>query len=596
VIPVLFPDEMRNVDEAAPVSKETLIQRAGHCVAREAIAMLGGAYGKRVIVVAGPGANGADGRVAAELLRRRGVRVDIVNVSREVPPPVRLARADLVIDAAYGTSLRGPYVAPDTMGALVLSVDIPSGLDPSTGLVADPTIAVRADVTVTFAGMKPGLLLGDGPIHAGRIVVADIGLDPTGYCSAAVMERSDVAAALPTRDRSAHKWDSAVLVVAGSLGMTGAPVLVSQGALRAGAGMVRLAVPGQSVDGSEAVTVALPLEQWTQSALEQTERCHALVIGPGLGRERTTRAAIRQMLSRCALPTVIDADAIIALAPGTTEIAGYGANTDERRNARADDPAVTNNAVTNNAVGNSAVRNGTSRGVSGAVRPPNVATSTTSTTSATSATTSKVATIPDVPFASAGTVNRAIAAAGGLNVGGDLPPGQRAVLQAAARRLGATPTAVAAAGTAHTAEFDSAVRGLAGRAPGTTVLTPHVGEFRALTGQAVSADRIGDVRRLAAATGAVVLLKGPTTIIAAPDGWVNIVVAGDQRLATAGTGDVLAGVIGALLALGLSTMSAASVGAWLHGTAASTGYSSGLIAGDLPELVAELLSSFSGGE
>lgn len=177
----------------------------------------------------------------------------------------------------------------------------------------------------------------------------------------------------------------------------------------------------------------------------------------------------------------------------------------------------------------------------------------------------------------------------------DLLPGQRAVLQAASRRIGATPAAAAAAGTARTAEFDAAVRGLAGRPPGTTVLTPHDGEFRALTGQPVSANRFADVRRLAAATGAVVLLKGPTTLVASPEGWVDVVTTGDQRLATAGTGDVLAGVIGALLAQGLSAQKAASVGAWLHGTAASNGLAAGLVAGDLPALVAAVVSQLSEG-
>jgi NAD(P)H-hydrate epimerase len=168
------------------------------------------------------------------------------------------------------------------------------------------------------------------------------------------------------------------------------------------------------------------------------------------------------------------------------------------------------------------------------------------------------------------------------------------VLQAAARRMGATPLAVAAAGRAESADLDAAIRGLAGRPALSTVLTPHDGEYRLLTGHLPGPDRFADVRRLAAATGAVVLLKGPTTLIASPDGWVEAVTTGDQRLATAGTGDVLAGVIGALLARGLAPQAAAACGAWLHGAAGAQGLAAGLVAGDLPELVAAVLTGLVG--
>ncbi len=518
MIALVTPIEMRAIDTAAPVTQETLIQRAGFAVAREALSMLGGTYGRRVVVVAGPGSNGADARVAAGLIERRGVRVTLVNVDRDHPPPVRLPHSDLVIDGAYGTSFSGPYVAPDPQGAPVLAVDIPSGVDPLTGLVHPDSIPVRAHTTVTFAAMKPGLVLADGPACSGRIVVADIGLDLGVHMRAGVVTEEDVAAALPTRSRDAHKWDAAVLIIAGSEGMIGAPLLVSQGALRAGAGMVRLAVPGQVLGGTEAVGVALPAENWSATAMTLTEKCGAVVVGPGLGRERSTRAAVRQLLNKCQLPIVVDADALMALAPGPKE----------------EDPRAM------------------------------------------------------VRRALSGDTDRSVLETNGN--GGDLPPGQRAVLQAAARRIGASPGAVAAAGTAFTADLDASVRALSGRLPGRTVLTPHEGEFRSLTGNNVSADRFADVRRLAAATGAVVLLKGPTTLIARPDGWVDVVTTGDQRLATAGTGDVLSGVIGALLAQGLPTHKAAAVGAWLHGTAAASGLSDGLVAGDLPQLVAGVLS------
>ena len=117
------------------------------------------------------------------------------------------------------------------------------------------------------------------------------------------------------------------------------------------------------------------------------------------------------------------------------------------------------------------------------------------------------------------------------------------------------------------------------------VLTPHDGEFERLTGGPPGADRLGAVRRLAAATGAVVLLKGPTTLVAEPGGDVLVVTSGDARLASAGTGDVLTGIVAALLAAGLDPMRAAAAGAHLHGRAGNLGWRRGLVAGDLPDLV-----------
>lgn len=123
------------------------------------------------------------------------------------------------------------------------------------------------------------------------------------------------------------------------------------------------------------------------------------------------------------------------------------------------------------------------------------------------------------------------------------------------------------------------------------VLTPHDGEFRVLTGRLPGPDRIADCRRAAAGLGAIVLLKGPTTVVAHPDGRVLLSTAGDERLATAGSGDVLAGLIAAALAGGLEPLEAAALGAELHGIGACTGYRVGLVAGDLPSLIAEALSS-----
>jgi NAD(P)H-hydrate epimerase len=140
VIPVVTPAEMKAIDEAAPEPVDVLVERAGAAVARGALEMLGGAYGRRVVVVAGKGNNGADGRAAAVRLRQRGVRVEVVDAAGAPPA---LPRSDLVVDAAYGTGFRGEYHAPDPSGAPVLAVDIPSGVDGTTGEAGDD--AVRAD-------------------------------------------------------------------------------------------------------------------------------------------------------------------------------------------------------------------------------------------------------------------------------------------------------------------------------------------------------------------------------------------------------------------------------------------------------------------
>jgi NAD(P)H-hydrate epimerase len=135
---------------------------------------------------------------------------------------------------------------------------------------------------------------------------------------------------------------------------------------------------------------------------------------------------------------------------------------------------------------------------------------------------------------------------------------------------------------------DGALPLLRGR-PAPTVLTPHDGEFALLRGGRVPPDRIDAARAYATASGCVVLLKGSTTVVADPGGHVALVTAGDRRLATAGTGDVLAGIIGALLAQRVPATPAAAAGAWLHGTAARRGPARGFVAGDLPDLLPPVL-------
>ncbi len=439
---------MKRVDEAAPDPVDVLIGRAGAAVARVALDMLGGAYGRRVAVIAGKGNNGADGRAAAARLKRRGVRTRVLDAAGALPvvPP-----CDLVVDAAYGTGFRGHYDAPDPGGAPVLSVDIPSGVDGLTGEASDN--AVRADVTVTFAALKPGLLLSPAAERCGRIELVDIGLDVTG-ATVHLVEAADVSAWLPRRPPDAHKWRSAVWVVAGSPGMTGAADLCTRAAMRAGAGMVRLGVPGleRPAPPVEVVGRVLPAESWDREVLGELDRFRALLVGPGLGRTDATRAAVRALVTAAPVPVIVDADGLVALG-----------------------------------------------------------------------------------------------------------------------------------------DADAAAAVIASRRH-PTVLTPHEGEFAGLAGSPPGPDRIGSVRALARRTGATVLLKGSTTVVAAPDGRALLDNEGDARLATAGTGDVLSGVVAAFLAQGLDAPEAAAGAAFVHATAGHLGWRRGLLAGDLVDLLPAALS------
>ncbi len=189
---ILTRDEMRAADAAAlaSVSHETLVDRAGTAVAHAALHLCGGAYGRRIVVVVGKGSNGADGKVAADVLARRGARVHVVEAT-SLAPGAALPQCDLVIDGAYGTGFRGSYDAPAVPpGAQVLAIDIPSGVDADSGDA--PGDAVQADATVTFAALKPGLLQGAGARLSGHVEVADIGI---GFETPKVMlvEDADVA-------------------------------------------------------------------------------------------------------------------------------------------------------------------------------------------------------------------------------------------------------------------------------------------------------------------------------------------------------------------------------------------------------------------
>lgn len=313
MIPVVTPDEMRRVDEraiAGGIPLDVLVERAGWAVARAARLVLGGTYGRRVVVVAGPGNNGGDGRVAARLLADRGVAVRLLDAG---DLPMVLPDADLLIDAAYGTGFRGEW-NPPVARCRVLAVDLPTGIDGITGrALGSPWTCER---TVTFAAAKPGHFFHDGRRLSGVVDVVDIGLD-VSESSIGVMTADDVVSRWPTRRSDAHKWKHGAYVVAGSPGMTGAASLATAAALRSGAGIVHLATPGV-VDGS-----ALPIEvvrrtvdstSWSDDVLaDVSQRFAVLAIGPGLGRHEHTMNEVRRVVASADLPVVIDGDALHAL-------------------------------------------------------------------------------------------------------------------------------------------------------------------------------------------------------------------------------------------------------------------------------------------
>ena len=301
--PLYTAEEMRAAEAGHDV--DAMMQRAGAAVAEELMRRFPDA--RRIALHAGGGANGGDGRIAAEILRGQG---------RELVDE----RPDVVIDALLGTGLKG---APrdetsqlieevNSAGVPVVAVDIPSGVNASTGEVAGA--AVRSDLTVTMHGPKVGLAVAPGRFRAGEIAVADIGLEPADTEHRLV--RPEILAEVPRRSSGDNKYTAGhVLVVGGSRGMTGAPALAARAALRADAGYVTVAAPGESLPVLETLVleaVKRPLEQ----AFEAAAKANALAVGPGLGRGKDAKALVRRLLTEVEVPAVVDADALFELEPG----------------------------------------------------------------------------------------------------------------------------------------------------------------------------------------------------------------------------------------------------------------------------------------
>jgi ADP-dependent NAD(P)H-hydrate dehydratase / NAD(P)H-hydrate epimerase len=308
---------MRAAEERYPDYPATipeLMERAGAAVAREA--MLAFPAARRFACVCGGGSNGGDGRVAARILRESGYEADETN---------EVAGYDVIVDALFGTGFRGeprPEAADlirrvNLESAPIVSVDLPSGVDASTGEIAGE--AVKADLTVTFHALKVGLSIAPGRFHAGDVVVADIGLE--GAPTENRLATLELLELVPRRSAGDTKYTAgSVLVVGGSRGMTGAVCLTGLAAQRADAGYVTLAVPEESLPVVESLALEPVKVGWNEDEaaeviLRAGERAGAVAIGPGLGRGEGRRTLVRTLLERVDLPVVVDADGLFELEP-----------------------------------------------------------------------------------------------------------------------------------------------------------------------------------------------------------------------------------------------------------------------------------------
>jgi ADP-dependent NAD(P)H-hydrate dehydratase / NAD(P)H-hydrate epimerase len=489
---VLTASGMREADrktiEEFGIPGFTLMESAGRAAMEATVRRYGPLKGKTITIIAGKGNNGGDGFVVARTLLAHGATVRVLTIApegehspdaahnlrllrtlQEREPKGRLIMeqykglehlqaftgADLYFDALLGTGLTSSLRPPvldlvhwlNEQPSPKIALDLPSGLHTDTGVVMGAT--VKADLTVTMAALKAGLLLGKGPQFAGQIETAEIGI-PSSFLNGAVTGNEGVWMAtdeavrswLPRRAHDAHKYSTGLaLVVGGSPGLTGAPVMSSTAAARVGAGAVVCACPSAvqpllATKLTEVMTLSLPASDDgidSNGALETLEprlnQAHALLVGPGLGRAPGTQHFIRSILSRSTPPAVIDADGLNALEGHTDLIREH--------------------------------------------------------------------------------------------------------------------------------------------AQGRWILTPHAGEFKRLAGnEADFSDRIQLARDYAQQWNCVLILKGLPSVVGCPDGTVFINGTGNPSLATAGTGDVLAGLCAGLLAQGISPVYAAVCALHLGGAAA----------------------------
>jgi len=374
---VLDTDQMREADrrtiEDIGLPSLVLMESAGRQVVAAIEAAYGGLLDERVAVLCGRGSNGGDGLVVARTLLQRGVAVSVFLIGsvEDVRGDARtnleilgrlgqsiveiadgeawelhaseVTRCALIVDAIFGTGLRAPLtglletVVADVNAAdvPVVAIDLPSGLSASSVDVPGP--CVDADLTVTLGAPKLPLVLPPGETHAGDIVVADIGI-PWAVIESVegprvhLLTRNAVRDLVTPRPPDSHKGDfGTVLLVAGSMGKTGAAYLAALGALRSGAGLVTVAVPA----GCQSIVAGMAPEYMTEPIREGSEGLDAddvnrlldltrdvITIGPGLGQAPGTKRFVRVLLDRATAPVVIDADGINAFADDPDVLTG----------------------------------------------------------------------------------------------------------------------------------------------------------------------------------------------------------------------------------------------------------------------------------
>jgi ADP-dependent NAD(P)H-hydrate dehydratase / NAD(P)H-hydrate epimerase len=513
MIELLSTTEMAEADRlavAAGVPSLDLMERAGGAVVDVAGTMVG--IGARILILAGPGNNGGDAFVAARRLAEQGYPVrlallgdrgalkgDAAHMAArwhgacEPLSAAAIPDCDLIIDGLFGAGLSRAIAGPaaDAIAAInasgipVLAIDVPSGLDGTTGAPTGPVITAAR--TVTFFRRKPGHLLLPGRSLCGDVILADIGIPAQVLRSVAPRTFANAPAlwhaAWPTLAPETHKYARGhVVAVSGPAESTGAARLGALGALRVGAGLVTVASPRAAFPVNAAHLTAIMLTPFDVpeglAGVLADKRRNAVLIGPGCGVGSTT-ARMTEIALASGAACVLDADALTSFAPGP----------------------------------------------SGAATPA--------------------------------------PAAGGS--------------------FGYLPSAASSAPLTPDRLFD-AIRATPQRP---AVLTPHDGEFQRLFG-AASGSRLDRARSAAARSGAIVVLKGADTCISAPDGRAAINENAQPWLATAGSGDVLAGFIAGLLAQGVAAFEAAAAAVWLHG-ACGDRIGAGLIAEDLPEALPSVL-------
>lgn len=362
--------EMREIDrrtkEEFSLPTLLLMENAGERVAEVALDML---EGNDVLIVAGKGNNGGDGIASARHLFNLGVNVKVLLLGRkeeikgdarvnleigermgidivELPSDLSayIREADLLIDAIFGTGLRGEVSSPfkeaieaiNASGKPVLSLDIPSGIGDNGEVLG---VAVKATKTVTLALPKRGLILYPGASYAGKIIVADIGIPRQllSTPSLTLITPTILQNLLPQRPPDAHKGTFGhLLVLAGSVGFTGAAAMCCEAALRVGTGLVTLAIPSSlndimEVKLTEAMTYPLPETRersLSAQALplieEKLKKCSALAIGPGLSTNPDTCRLVKSLLEAIEAPAVIDADALNCLGGSEVNFSGKG--------------------------------------------------------------------------------------------------------------------------------------------------------------------------------------------------------------------------------------------------------------------------------